>query len=425
MKMKKIIALVLCAVLACFALASCAEDDIKDHANDELDRYKDWYKPEVAVRVNYDFYIISECGDTAEAETSKATVQALINQKLNEKYDTTLTIHHISAEDYATKINAVVGSQSTGSITDSVIDGGSIVLVAGKDMYDSLVEKNALADIRGYLNTNAYGKLNTQLTTSLLDSAKVTVDGTEKLFMIPNDHIVGEYSYTVIDRAVAENTFNFSAQSELHEMVIVNGTPNDIAKELVDAIAAYNALDENADKQIKVDDVIREVKGTYDDKAEWEGKKFICNISKYPEVTAEETFMAGFAILNPPTYADDLDSNPETANADFLTQRAMDVIYSINVDAEIRNLLQYGVEYTNYVIEEKEEINAKGEKITVKYACPIDEAGYKMNLLYTGDMFNAYYSDDDVWSVNGESYSWNYVFASNGDKQNSESVIEE
>ena len=417
MKMKKIIALVLCAVLACFALAGCAEEDVKDHANGELDRYNDFYRPEVIVKVNYDLYIISDCDDSLDAETSKATVQAMINQHLDDKYNTTLTIHYVTEDQYADTVDGVVASLgSEPATTDgSVINGGSIVLVAGKDMYDSLVEKDALVDVEAYLETNAYGLLNKQITTTLLDSAKVNVDGAEKMYMIPNDHVVGEYTYTVIDRAVAEGQFNFSAQSELHEMIIKDGVANDIAQELIDAVGAA---------EINVEDVIREVSGSYADKAVWESKGYVCNVSKYPEVTPEETFLAGFGILTPPAYAEDLDGDSETTNEDLLIARAMDVVYSINVDSTVRNLLQYGVQHTNYILVESEtEFNADGSPAI--YVVPMKDNAYKMNLLYTGNMFNAYYCESDVWTINGESGSWTYEFAVSGGNQNSESFVEE
>ena len=418
MKIKKILALILCAVLACFALAGCAEEDVKDHANSELDRYSGFYKPEVILNVNYDLYIISEFdGDVEAVETAQATVQALINQRLDDKYNTTINIHYISAEDYENTIDGVVSALGSGATTSdsSVINGGSIVLVAGKDMYDSLVAKNALADVFGYLGTNAYGLLNKQITTTLLESAMTTVDGVEKLYMIPNDHIVGQYTYTIIDRDVAEGQFNFSAQSELHEMIIKDGVANEIAQELIDDIGTT---------EINVSDVIREVTGSYADQADWEALGYVCNVSKYPEVTPEETFVAGFGILTPPTYSEDLDGNLTTTNYDYLVTRAMDVVYSINVDSTVRNLLQYGVEYTNYTLVESEtEFNADGTP--VKYVVPTEENVYKMNLLYTGNMFNAYYCESDVWTADGKSGSWTYSLAVSGTNQNSESVIAE
>jgi hypothetical protein len=252
----------------------------------------------------------------------------------------------------------------------------------------------------------------------LLNSAKVKEDGTEKLFFIPNDHIIGEYTYTVVNRAIAEGQLNFSAQTELHEMYIKDGVANDIAQELIDSVAANLP-------ETDVDEVICEVKGAYSDKAVWEARGYICNVSSYPTVSEEETFAAGFAVLTPPTYDYDLDEESTTTNEDFLTRRAMDVIYSINVESEIRNLLQYGVKSINY--ETKTEIvkNARGEDVEVTYVVSKEGNGYKMNLLHTGDMFNAYYSEENVWSIGGETGSWTYDFVFNGEKQNFESVIEE
>lgn len=416
MKMKKIIVLVLCALLSCLALVGCADEDIKEHANGELDRYNEFYKPAVSVKVNYDLYIISECDDSIDAEMSKATVQAKINQILDEKYDTTVTIHYVTADKYAQTIDGVVSSLSNESIVanGSVVNGGSIVLIAGVDMYNSLVEKNALVDVNGFLSEDAHGKLNTQITSALLESAKVTVDGEEKLFFIPNDHIIGEYTYTVINREIAEGVFNFSAQTELHDMLICDGVSNEIASELIAAIGT----------SYKAEDVIREVKGSYADKAIWESQGYICNVSKYPEITAEETFAAGFGILTAPNYSNDLDGDEKTTNAQFLAGRAMDVIYSINVNSDVRNLLQYGVEYANYnVYVSDTEFNADGTP--VKYVVPMENNSYKMNLLYTGDMFNAYYCESDIWTIDGKTGSWTYTFVTNGDKQNSEALISE
>ena len=48
-----------------------------------------------------------------------------------------------------------------------------------------------------------------------------------------------------------------------------------------------------------------------------------------------------------------------------------------------------------------------------------------MNLLYTGDMFNAYYCESDIWTIDGKTGSWTYTFVTNGDKQNSEALISE
>ena len=417
MKMRKLIAAILCVVLTCFALASCAEDDIKEHAGEELDRYNEFYKPEVIVKLHYNLYIITEAveAEAEDIEATRTTVQAKINQKLGEKYNTSVAIHYITADQYTATVNGVVDDLANAAgETNGVINGGNIVLVAGEEMYDSLVEKSALVDVRSYLDLNAYGKLNTQITPTLLDSAKTIVDGVEKLFFIPNDHVIGEYTYTVIDKKIAEGVLNFSAQTELNEMIIKDGEANDLAKELIDA---YEANKENEKlKDITLDMLIREVKGTYADKADYEGKDFVCNVSKYPVVTREETFASGFGILTPPAYDYDIDGKAETTNADFLARRAMDIVYSINADVDVRNLLQYGVEHSNYNIEV---IDGKN------YVVPMEGNLYKMNLFYTGDMFNAYYCEENVWTIGGNTGSWTYDAASNGDKQNSESVIGE
>ena len=79
----------------------------------------------------------------------------------------------------------------------------------------------------------------------------------------------------------------------------------------------------------------------------------------------------------------------------------MEILYTINADKTVRNLLQYGVENTHYTLTDD------------NYIVPTENNSYNMNLLYTGDMFNAYYCE-----------KWTKDMAVNGDKQNSQSVVE-
>ena len=88
---------------------------------------------------------------------------------------------------------------------------------------------------------------------------------------------------------------------------------------------------------------------------------------------------------------------------EYIHTRAMDVIYSINAVKSVRNLLQYGLENTHYRL-----INVDG----YDYAEILESSDYKMNLLYTGDAFNALYSGD-----------WTHDVAINGEKQNDQSVL--
>ena len=78
----------------------------------------------------------------------------------------------------------------------------------------------------------------------------------------------------------------------------------------------------------------------------------------------------------------------------------MEIIYAINADTTVRNLLQYGVENTHYILQ--------GDN----YVLPTENNAYFMNPLYTGDMFNMYYGEN-----------WTENMAQNGEKQNKESIV--
>ena len=410
MKMKRIISLALCAVLMCVALVGCGERAVGEY----MEHYKDFVSDPV-VKLNFDLYIITDSDDSKEAETAMATVEAKINQYLDDDFDSTVSIHYLSADEYVNTVRSIDNSSVGKLVDNSRYNAGSIVLIVGEEMYDELMAKNALVDLRGYLDTTDFGQLKAQITSTLLDFVKVENDDkTESLYMIPNDHVIGEYEYTVINRAIAEGKYSFSAQSELLDMVIVDGEPNKLASELIDAI--------NYNRAYKVSDVIKVVNGNYEDRAEWEAQGYVCNVSKYPEVTAEIAYAAGFGILNSSDIMNPAKEGQVLVSKAECERRAMEILYSINSDVDVRNLLQYGVENSNYTFETKKVTTPDGKEIEVKYVNPIPENKYVMNLLYTGDVFKAYYCEDTVWSVGEASGAWTYYDAISGDNQNKDSV---
>ena len=107
-------------------------------------------------------------------------------------------------------------------------------------------------------------------------------------------------------------------------------------------------------------------------------------------MTKEEVYSSAFGIL------------AGTENKD----RAMEIIYAINTDVELRNYLQYGVEYTNYTVV---------DDLVVPTTDP--DSLYVMNLLYTGDVFNALYCEAEGF------VKWNEDAKKFGELQNADSVI--
>lgn len=406
MKIKRIIATALFVVMLCFTLVGC-EDIIGDYQYD--------WKPDPVIFLEYDLYIISDMGNSEEEINAQTTVNSKINQYLDDKYNTIVNIHYVASQEYAGVINSLVsgevvsatGSLGSGNKVSSRQKAGSIILIAGEDMHNSLVEKNALVDLGPMLDTDDFGKLNTQITSSLLKAARVG----DKLYLIPNDHVIGEYEYTVINRGIAEGKLNFSAQSLLNEALIVDGEANEVALELIESVQNNMSLiGVNS-----VEEVIKVVTGKYEDKAKWEADGYVCNISKKPIVDSSVAYTAGFGVLNTKDiFVDNNGKSELLISAAGCQKRAMDVIYAINADPTVRNMLQYGVEYTNYKFVETD----NGEKYVSLY----DDNVYKMNLLYTGDMFNAYCSKDLVWSIDGTYYAWTEEMMVNGELQNKDAV---
>lgn len=390
MKIKRFIALILCSVFLCLALAGCSDSAGIDDYN---------WKPEVIVELEFDLYIITDSIPGEESTSAMKTVNSKINQYIDDKYNTTINIHYHTADEYDAVIAGLVGASEVSPVSSEILSpagrqkGGSIILITSDEMHDYLVSQDKLVDLKPFLDTKDFGTLNIQLTSTLFKAAKVDDESGEHLYCIPNDHPIGEYEYTVIKREIAEGILNFSAQSELNEMLIQNGNPNDLASELIESVNENLSLLGVS----SADEVIRVEKGYYEDKALWESQGYVCNVSAYPEATAEDAFSSAFGILK----AEDIHYNGDLLiSAAECERRAMEIVYAINADKTVRNLLQYGVENTHYTLE--------GEDFVV----PFDNNAYKMSLIYTGDMFNAYYCGE-----------WTKEMAENGNMQNMQSVV--
>ena len=131
--------------------------------------------------------------------------------------------------------------------------------------------------------------------------------------------------------------------------------------------------------------------GAYELKGQLEANnKNVCNIIQNPTVDLAEAYSSAFAIVN-------------TEN-DVVDDRAMQIIYALNSDVELRNLLQYGVYGTNYTLSDDGEILMVSDEMNT----------YRMKLEYTGNIFVASYCDEIGWTAE---------VAANGEKQNADSVF--
>ena len=338
--MKKIISLSLCFVLALMMLVSCSSQKIGDG-----EKYPE--SSQIVERLQLNMYIIT--GDSS-SENATNSVATRISGHTKVTYNTELNITYVKESNYeSTLLSAIESGQNV----------PHIVLINSENLFNSLMEKNKLADLSNYYKSRDFGRLNTQIAPALLESSKI--DG--KLFTVPNNRVIGEYSYLVINKEVAMQTLKYT-NAELSSY-----TSLDDAAEL---IAEMNSNGYDADRYVKV------VNGPYELREELSKENF-CNIISVPMITKADAFSSTFAVIN--------------SSESKYNDRAMQIIYAINNDSELRNFLQYGVLGANYEV-------VGGNIVRVKDG----ENTYDMNLNYTGDVFKADNCEEIGWTDASKGY---------------------
>lgn len=379
MKFKKLFALLLC--VACFVpvLAGCAEEDSNEYW---LNKYAEMGKgqPQVIVPVDIDLYIIK--GDNmSEDPTVASTVQDKINQYLYATYYTNVNIKYYTADEYYEVISKL-GDDASG-----------IVLIDSEETADLL--DGRLADLHPYIlgdqyKVQGYGQLNKQICSSLMNAAIVSERGVDKLYMVPNNHIIGSYEIITINKTLAFELGVPYSDSQFAELTTWEDT-------LALRTASHEQLgtDINANAEVDYKDynpnskdiVTRIVNAPYAALKAIEREGIVVNVSKYPVADKAEVCSSAFAVLN----SAPKDKNGAAIDLELYKERAMRVIYEINANTNVRNLLQYGIENVNYSI----------DTIT-GLVVPNEDKVYDMNIIYTGDVFKALYSKD--WTVQDAYY---------------------
>ena len=421
--MKRVIALLLCLVLACGMLVSCGDTEIGAHADDLKQQF--YIPPEE--KISLKLYVVYD-----EAHSGALTeVERRINAWTESEYNTKLDVVYLTADEYDAKVDAAVAANED-----------AIVLVTSKDMMDDLygngkdvtvtelydvkqatadapvvkvvtkynadgtvdvkkynkageivagtdadaekepvsrqVTVGHLEDLSEYvLKTDAqYALLNAKIAESFMDCAMLgytmgeSATGTG-LFAIPNNRLIGGtegYQYVQIDRQVCEIWLNHTEEylAGIDTEEEIEALKNEIVTEL-----GYTPA--QADTYVKV------VKGNYATKATLEAEeKLILNVIKSPVVDAKMVFEGAFAVL---------------AGTDV--ERAMRIIYAINMDSTLHNLLQYGIKDTNYTLD------ANG----VVTAITAEGKFYQMNPLYTGNLFSVHFSETWNWTPAVKEYA--------------------
>ncbi|MBE6556001.1 MAG: hypothetical protein E7663_07255 [Ruminococcaceae bacterium] len=121
---------------------------------------------------------------------------------------------------------------------------------------------------------------------------------------------------------------------------------------------------------------VRIVKGGWEVKAQYEKEGYEVLVMQYPEINNDEIFSSMFAI------------GAYTSSQ----ARSAEIVTYLNTDAEVRNLLQYGIQDVNYTLDT---VTVDEEEYV--YAVPTAENAYLMDIAKTGNQFIAYpNSADDV-----------------------------
>ena len=325
--MKKIVSLALCFVFALMMLVSCDEQVI----GDGIHNYPE--TSDTIERLDLNMYIITGDSTTVDATKSVAT---RISGYTKITFNTTLNITYLKASEYEAAVTA--------AINEGGKNAPHIVLINDISLFNTLKAENKLADLTEYYETNDYGRLKTQIAAPLLE--KSYVDG--KIYTVPNNRILGEYTYLVINKDVAVQTLKYT-NAELSSY-----------KSLEDAAALMADMNNNG---YNANELVKVVHGPYELREELSKENF-CNIVEVPVITEEDAFSSAFAVIN--------------NTSKKYNDRAMQIIYAINNDIELRNFLQYGVLGANFNVVDGDIVRIKtGENI------------YDMNPEYTGNIFNA------------------------------------
>lgn len=363
--MRKIIALLLCLVMTCGMLVACGDPEIGKHADELKDKF--YVKPEQ--KISLKLYMVYDEADAGALQE----VERRINAMTEADYNTKLDVVYCTAGEYDEKVLAAADAGEN-----------AIVLINSEALMMELYEKGAVQELTDYILPKSngedakYGLLNAKIASSLIGASKIE----DKLFSIPNNHLIdGEegYTYLKLDRKACEIWLNHNA-----EYLRGIDTPDEIA----DLKAELEKLKVPADE---IAEYVQEVRGSYATKAAIEkGEKFIANVIVSPTATAEDAFSGAFAVLK----GTDDPKTPDLLEND--ADRAMRIIYAINMDSAFHNLLLYGIKDTNYQLK---------DGVVTRF--DTENKKYYINILYAGNVFHALYCEAEGWTAEVAAYAEN------------------
>ena len=479
--MKKFLFLALCMVMACMVLVGC-DDEIGSELYGQEGYYANGMQNDTAEpKADIDMYVVvSDLIDFTDPNVALQynTVVTELNAHIEEDMNVKLYVHYIhESEYYDTIVEAVkpgykVDSNNNGSLDDERECTADIVLINSKQLFDALysdnVADNMLLSIDAQLDKNgASGRLKAIIPDVLWDACEVEVtstaaDGTATVskvnYVVPNNRVIGEYEFLLVNRADLQNAklserqighgnFKCTSCGVIYELgktyhgisVTYKETSLgsaeldnfDVAAALKTDSASYSKLNCKCGKDliknskmidfssVDSEDVISVFKAMYGD-ADYEAKLQECTktgtyADKVYFANGEHTDADGDLyycnIISYPsiTAEEAFESAFAVVRDNANALKSMDIICALNNDATFANLLQYGEDRVNYTSYEKTEVDANGKTVTVTYVEPKESNLYLMNPLYCGNFELMYYYDDTE-----ASFAWGYSVIYNG-----------
>ena len=442
---KKFTCLLLCLVaMLSLMFGGCGEEDGTDLENETSARK--------AVTVN--MWLISEKEVSAETE---ALVEEAFNELTQSKYTTKVDFIFLTEDEYFDTLDAKLAAAAENKANEDpgiflpglaeetteavettaemiVNELGQrllkypdveehqidIIFLAGQERLQQYIQEGKLSAMDTNLNSTSK-VLKDYIYPSFLEQIKYE----KSTYAIPNNHLIGEYTYLLVNKDLAEKYYidvsKISTFVDCADLIEEIGTKETgIAPVLSDAdpvnmqywlgnndmalVASYvpaqatlgsrtvmRSLFDNtsftdhmvlmqkckdngwfaADPANTTDFGVAILTGGYELQEQY-ADKYAVKVLTYPTLTEETVYESMFSV--------------SAYTADF--DRSMEIITFINTTAEAKNILQYGVEGVHYEIEEDDG--------TFSYL----NDDYRMNNLYTGNSFLAYPTADmpeDVW----------------------------
>lgn len=308
-----------------------------------------------------------------------------------------------------------------------------IVLVLGRDRLIDLIDNAYLEDLDDEISDTGSSKaLNDYIHPVLITHTKIN----GSTYAIPNNHIIGEYTYLLINRDMAEKYYiheasvsDFKDCLTLIEDIKANETIAPVKAPFDDYLTYFWGEDIEADdfsviasnytlsmKQIGTKGVPStgpsNQKFNVTDVFSTKHTEHLLRMKKYEEggyfaKTDDEEFGVGIVtgdytlrfqyeedyIVKPikTPIADEKDVFTSFFGVSTFTanlKRSMEVITLLNTTSELRNILQYGVEGVHYVLNDDGEVERLNND-------------YMMDLNKTGNVFMAYPEENmskDAWT---------------------------